>query len=125
MGENHYRFDGGNVSTATQIISENSALFRTIKKHEIILESVLVELCRIILRLGNSAMGAGLDENVEISIDFDDSIIEDEGTDFNRDSRMLEMGILNDWEFRMKWMNEDESTAKAALPKMEKLVSDV
>lgn len=125
FGENHYRFDGGNVSTATQIISENSALFRTLKKHEIILESVLVELCRIILRLGNSAMGAGLDEDVEISIDFDDSIIEDEETDFNRDSRMLQMGILNDWEFRMKWMNEDEATAKAALPQMEKLVSDV
>lgn len=125
FGENHYRFDSGNVSTATQIISENSALFRTLKKHEIILESVLVELCRIILRLGNSAMGAGLDEDVEISVDFDDSIIEDEETDFNRDSRMLQMGILNDWEFRMKWMNEDEDTAKAALPQMEKLVSDV
>lgn len=125
FGENHYRFDGGNVSTATQIISENSALFRTLKKHEIILESVLVELCRIILRLGNSAMNMGLNEDVEISIDFDDSIIEDEETDFNRDSRMLQMGILNDWEFRMKWMNEDETTAKAALPQMEKLVSDV
>lgn len=125
FGENHYRFDGGNVSTATQIISENSALFRALKKHEIILESVLVELCRIILRLGNSAMNMGLNEDVEISIDFDDSIIEDEETDFNRDSRMLQMGILNDWEFRMKWMNEDEATAKAALPQMEKLVSDV
>ena len=124
FGENHYRFDGGNVSTATQIISENSALFRTLKKHEIILESVLVELCRIILRLGNSAMKMGLDEDVEISIDFDDSIIEDEETDFNRDSRMLQMGILNDWEFRMKWMNEDEATAKKALPQMEKLVSE-
>lgn len=124
FGENHYRFDGGSVSTATQIISENSALFRTLKKHEIILESVLVELCRIILRLGNSAMKKGLDEDVEISIDFDDSIIEDEETDFNRDSRMLQMGILNDWEFRMKWMNEDEETAKKALPKMEQLVSD-
>ena len=125
FGENHYRFDSGNVSTATQIISENSALFRTLKKHEIILESVLVELCRIILRLGNSAMGAGLAEAVEISVDFDDSIIQDEEADFNRDARMLQMGILNDWEFRMKWMNEDEATAKAALPQMEKLVSDV
>ena len=30
---------------------------------------------------------------------------------------------MNDWEFRAKWMNEDEATAKAALPKMESLVS--
>lgn len=124
FGENHYKFDGGSVATATQVVSENSALFRMLKKHEIILESALVELCRIILRLGNTAMNAGLDENVEISIDFDDSIIEDKESDFNRDCRLLQMGILNDWEFRMKWMNEDEETAKAALPKMETLVSD-
>lgn len=125
FGENHYKYDNGNVSTATQIISENSSMFRTIKKHEIILESVLVELCRIILRLGNAAMNQELNEDVEISIDFDDSIIEDKETDFNRDSRMVQMGIMNEWEFRAKWMNEDEKTAKAALPKMEQLVSEV
>jgi A118 family predicted phage portal protein len=124
FGENHYKYDNGNVSTATQVISENSSLFRNVKKHELILEDMLIELCRIILRLGNKYMGAGLDEDVEISIDFDDSIIEDNEADFNRDSRLLQMGIMNDWEFRMKWMNEDEETAKAALPKMEQLVSD-
>ena len=123
FGENHYRFDKGSVATATQVISENSSMFRTLKKHEIILESALIELCRIILRLGNSAMKMSLDENVEISIDFDDSIIEDKESDFNRDSRLLQMGILNDWEFRMKWLNEDEETAKSALPQMEQLVS--
>lgn len=123
FGENHYRFDRGSVATATQIISENSTMFRTIKKHEIILEDVLKELCRIILRLGNLVEG-GLNENVEISIDFDDSIIEDKETEFNRDSRMVSMGIMNAWEFRAKWMNEDEETAKAALPRMESLVSD-
>lgn len=124
FGENHYKYDRGSVATATQIVSENSTMFRTLKKHEIILHDVLMELCRIILRLGNTYMGAGLNEDVEISIDFDDSIIEDKETEFNRDARMLSMGILNDWEFRMKWMNEDEKTAKAAIPKMESLVSD-
>lgn len=124
MGENHYRFDNGSVSTATQIISENSTLFRTIKKHEIVLESVLIELCRIILRLGNSAMSKGLNEGVEISIDFDDSIIEDKETDFNRDMRLLTAGIMNDWEFRAKWMNEDEDTAKKALPKMDDMTTE-
>lgn len=77
----------------------------------------------MILRLGKTAMGLSLNEDVEISIDFDDSIIEDKERDFNRDARLLQMGIMNDWEFRMKWMNEDEETAKAALPQMEQLVS--
>ena len=124
FGENHYKFDNGNISTATQVISENSSMFRTIKKHEIILENVLIELCRIILRLGNTYMSAGLNEDVEISIDFDDSIIEDKASDFARDMQLLQAGIMNDWEFRMKWMNEDEKTAKASLPKMEDLTTE-
>lgn len=124
FGETYYRFDGGSVATATQVISENSTMFRTIKKHEIVLEQVLVELCRILLRLGNTAMNAGLNEDVEISIDFDDSIIEDKATDFSRDMQLLSAGIMNDWEFRMRWMNEDEETAKAALPKAHGMVDE-
>lgn len=124
FGENHYKFDNGNISTATQVISENSSMFRTIKKHEIIMEDVLIELCRIILRLGNTYMGAGLNEDVEISIDFDDSIIEDKATDFARDMQMVSAGIMNDWEFRAKWMNEDTETAKASLPKMEDMTTE-
>lgn len=123
FGENHYKYDNGNVSTATQIISENSEMFRTIKKHEIILEGVLIELCRVLLRMGNAYMNAGLNEDVEITVDFDDSIIEDKESEFNRDARMVQMGIMQPYEFRMRYMNEDEATAKAALPKMESLVS--
>ena len=124
FGETYYRFNGDSVATATQVISENSTMFRTIKKHEIILEQALTELCRVLLRLGNATMNAGLDENVEISIDFDDSIIEDKQTDFSRDMQLLQAGIMNDWEFRMKWMNEDEATAKAALPKMQDMTTE-
>lgn len=124
FGEVHYRFDGGSVATATQVISENSTMFRTIKKHEIILESVLVELCRIILRLGNTAMNAGLNEDVEISIDFDDSIIEDKTAERANDRQDLAAGILNPWEYRAKWYNEDEATAKASLPKAHDLTTE-
>lgn len=125
FGENHYRFDNGSVSTATQIISQNSSLFRNVKKHEIILEDVLIDLCRTILHLGNTYLGQHLNEDVEISVDFDDSIIEDKATDFARDMQMLNMGIMQRYEFRMRWMNEDEETAKAALPQMESLVEEV
>ena len=124
FGETYYRFDGGGVATATQVISENSTMFRTIKKMEIVLEQALVELCRILLRLGNTAMNAGLNEDVEISIDFDDSIIEDKQSEFSRDMQMLSAGIMNDWEFRAKYMNEDEATAKAALPKMQDMTTE-
>lgn len=124
FGGSYYRFDGGSVATATQVISENSVMFRTIKKHEIILEQAITELCRIILKLGNIAIGAGLNEDADISIDFDDSIIEDKQTEFNRDLQLLNAGIMNDWEFRMRWLNEDEATAKSSLPKMEDMATE-
>lgn len=121
FGEGHYKFENGSIATATQIISENSTLFRTIKKHEIILEDVLVEIARIILRLGNTYLGMSLNEDVEISVDFDDSIIEDKQSEFNRDMQLLGAGILSPVEFRMKWLNEDEATAAAALPQAQSL----
>ncbi|MBQ0067533.1 MAG: phage portal protein [Phascolarctobacterium sp.] len=125
FGENHYKFNQGSIATATQIISENSTLFRTIKKHEIVLETVLERLTKIILRMGNQFMNAGLNEDVEMSIDFDDSIIEDKQTDFGRDVQMLSMGIIQPYEFRMKWMNEDEETAKKALPQMTQMMGGI
>ena len=124
FGETYYRFDSGNITTATQVISENSTMFRTIKKHEIILEQAITELCHIILRLGNAAMGAGLNEDAKVTIDFDDSIIEDKTTERNNDRQDLAAGIMNDWEYRMKWYNEDEATAKKMLPKMEDMTTE-
>lgn len=124
FGENHYRFDQGSVATATQVISENSTMFRTIKKHEIILEQVLVELCRIILHLGNTAMNAGLNEDVEISIDFDDSIIESREQNEARIYQMLNAGLMRADEARSILMNEDIETARKALPTMEDMTTE-
>lgn len=124
FGENHYKFNQGSIATATQIVSENSTLFRTIKKHEIILNDVLTELVRIILRLGNTYLGKNLDEDVEVSVDFDDSIIEDKATEYQRDCRNLEMGIISRVEFRMKWLNEDEETAKEAISEIQQQMVD-
>lgn len=119
FGENHYRFDNGGIATATQIISENSSMFRTIKKHEIILESVLKELCRIILRLGNAILKKSFNEEVEISIDFDDSIIESREQEEARVYQMLDSSLMKADEARSILRNEDIETARAALPNME------
>lgn len=124
FGERHYRFDSGNVSTATQIISENSEMFRTIKKHEIVLESFLIKLCRILLRMGNAYMGMRLDEGVEISVDFDDSIITDAQADMEKTLRLLEVGLMKPDEARSIIMNEDIETARAALPAMRDMVDE-
>ena len=122
FGEQHYKFDGGNVATATQIISENSTLFRSVKKHEIVLEKLIIDLCRTLLRMGKDYLGLSLNEDVEISVDFDDSIIEDRSRDEARVYQMLSAGLMRPEEARALLMNEDEETARAALPTMVDLV---
>ena len=96
------------LHTATEVISTNSAEFRTLKKHEIVLEEALVGLARVILKLGNLWFGLKLNENIQITVDFDDSIIEDQNTAFDRDMQMLTAGILTKEEFRHRWVTERE-----------------
>ena len=69
-------------------------------------------------------MGASLNEEAQVTIDFDDSIIEDKTTERNNDRQDLAAGIMNDWEYRAKWYNEDEVTAKKMLPKMEDMTTE-
>ncbi len=104
LGEQHYRFERGSVRTATQVVSENSVLYRNVRRHELELECALKELIGILLRMGNDWFSLGLREDAEIAIDFDDSIIEDRSRDFERDCRMLELGVLEKEEFRKRWI---------------------
>ena len=68
--------------------------------------------------MGNSWMNKGLDEEVEISIDFDDSVIEDKTANESRVYMMLNAGLMKPEEARSLLMNEDIETAREALPTM-------
>ena len=76
FGTDRYQFGASGAKTATEIISENSDMYRMLKKHEILLEDALKQLIRIIIRLG-IVLNYSLDADAEIVINFDDSIIED------------------------------------------------
>lgn len=114
FGTERYRFDGSSVKTATEVISENSDMYRMLKKHEIILENALKQLIRIIIRLG-IVLGNSLAEDTEITIDFDDSIIEDREAERTSDRQDVSMGAMPLWEYRAKWYGETPEKAKAAV----------
>jgi A118 family predicted phage portal protein len=116
FGTERYKFDKGTVTTATQVISENSDMYRTIKKHEIILEDVIKDLIMIIISLGIKLGVQGLSEEVEIKIDFDDSIIEDKQSERQQDRQDVSMGAMRIDEYRAKWYGEPEEIAKKNLP---------
>ena len=120
FGPNHWKFDAGHITTATQILSANSEEYRTQQKHQLVLESLLLRLTRTMLRLGRDFLNLPLDPDVPISVDFDQSSVENMADEFDRDITMLKHGITSKQEFRMKWLNEDEETANDALADVEK-----
>ena len=121
FGTERYKFDSSGVKTATEVISENSDMYRMIKKHEIILEDVLKELVQIIIRLG-IVLGNQLNQETEITIDFDDSIIEDKEAERQSDRQDVSMGAMPLWEYRAKYYGETEEKAKAAVQQPEDTV---
>lgn len=115
MGEAYYRFDGAGVSTATQVISENSKLFRTKKKHEILIEYALINLTIAINNITKTFTNIDLNiqdsDLVKIKVHFDDSIIEDKGTELDRDRMLVADNLMSPIEFRERWLGEDLETA--------------
>jgi len=115
FGERHYRFDSSNTVTATQITSENANLFRSVKKHEILLEKPLISIARAVLYIASEFLGEDVDANATISISFDDSVVEDESSLQQRDLELVSKGILAPYEYRMRHFGEDEQTAKSMI----------
>lgn len=63
----------------------------------------------------------------ETTYDWGDSILDDQETkdkEFSRDLQLTSAGVMNPWELRAKYFNEDEDTAKAALPTAQDMVTE-
>ena len=112
FGKGYYKFDGDNMSTATQVISQNSKLYRRVRKDVTPLEKALVDMTRAILFLG----GKGTD--AAVSINSDDSIIEDTDAKANRAMREKTAGIIDDVEYFMETRNLDEEAAQELVKKI-------
>lgn len=122
LGENYYRFSDmqKGLTTATQVISENSSLFRSIKKHEILLDASLKDMVLALVYLNNTFTNnpaINIIDVADITIQFDDSIIEDTEAQKLSDRQDVHNGVMSKVEYRMKYFGEDEKTAKENLVK--------
>ena len=116
FGTDRYKFEGGQVKTATEVISENSDMYRTLQKHELVLERVLIQLIQTIIRAGISIGIPGLNADTDVTIQFDDSIIEDKATERKEDRQDVAMGAMSLAEYRAKWYGETLEQARQNLP---------
>lgn len=109
MGTGRYKFENGTVKTATEVISDKSELYQSLKKHEIVLDSALTGMVKAIGQLKGT-------EVEEVNIDFDDSIIQDKETERQTDKGDIAIGVMGTLEYRMKWYNETEEEAAKMIP---------
>ena len=107
LGNDRYKFEADNVKTATEVVSEKSDLYQNLKKHERVLRSAIIGMCRAIASL------LGLSTDWEITVNFDDSIIEDRPAEQLRDMQQVRDGLMAVWEYRVKYFGETEEDAKA------------
>ena len=112
LGENRYKYDASGITTATQVISENSAMFRNAKKHEIIIDAALRGLVDTIIYAASTFAGATVKQDATVKVQFDDSIIEDKNAERERDRQDVAAGLMAKWEYRVKWYGETEEQAK-------------
>ena len=116
FGTDRYKFEAGGVKTATEVISENSDMYRSLTKHELVLERVIIQLIRTIIRAGISIGNTGLQENATVTIQFDDSVIEDKTAERQNDRQDVAMGAMPIAEYRAKWYGETIEEAQKNLP---------
>lgn len=100
LGDGFYAFNNGAVGrTATEVISVNSSLFRNIKKQELTLKRAIKGIIRALLYIGG-VVGAGkFDLNQDITINFDDSIIEDTEKEQTRAMAEYNAGLIDRVEY--------------------------
>lgn len=114
FGMNHYTFrDGQTYTNQTQIISSNSKMFRRLKKHEAILEKALIDLVKAIVWLTTKKV-----TDKDISIDFDDSIIEDKSEKQRQALLEYNAQLIDPVQYFMQTRNMDESTASTFVDKV-------
>lgn len=118
FGENHYHFDGTNLSTATAVVSSNSKLFRRKKKLEIGYESAIFDLVNAIC-YASSQFGKYNINTEDMVIQFDDSIIEDKEVESNRAMREVSAGLISKVEYREKIFGETPEIAEKEIKKIQ------
>lgn len=113
MGTGRYQFSSSGVKTATEVISDKSDLYQNLKKNELPMESAIIGMVEAVAFLD----GAG---SVTVTVDFDDSIIEDSNTTIDRNLKLVQGGLRSKLTAIMEINKCSEAEAKKELQRIAK-----
>jgi len=114
LGQRRYSFEVSTMATATEVRTSNKDLTESVWKQRIEIQDVLTELAKAVLIIGKEKCGANVDTETKISIQFDDTMFNDEEAERVIMLQEISQGVLQKWEYRVKYLGEDEETARKA-----------
>lgn len=119
LGHNYYKFkDGQTYVNTDNVISSNSDVYRKIKKQENIITNCLINVIYAIAEL------IGLSQEFEISIDYDDSIIEDKEQIRKQAQTEYNTGLISKAQYYRDVYKLNDSTAVDFMEQMNKEIKE-
>lgn len=87
MGTGRYQFDASSgVKTATEVISDKSDLYQNLRKNEIPVKAAAIAMGKAIAFLDGNG-------ETEVTVDFDDSIMEDSNATIEKNTKLVTAGL--------------------------------
>lgn len=117
LGNGFYKFDATGLKTATEVISENSDTYRTMIHNQAIIYNCLYDLIAAVCELENIKFK-------EITINLDDSIVED--TDKIKQQALTEYnaGLISKAEYFRRTQKLEDESAVEFVTKMNQEIQD-
>lgn len=112
MGTGRYKFESGGVKTATEVISDKSDLYQNLQKNKTPVKAALVAMVRALAFLETGS------DQLEVNVDFDDSIIEDTNTTVERNIKLVQGGLRSKLTAIMEINKCSETEAKKELERI-------
>lgn len=114
LGNQFYVFQQAGYVTATQVRVSNMPLTYNINKQRTPVWRFIQDICRALIKLANT-QNANLNEDADIKVIWDDSLLKDPEAEKASDLQAVSQGIMTAWEFRVKWMGDTKEEAQKIL----------
>lgn len=115
LGTRHYQFSSGTVKTATEYVGDRQDMVQHANRYQIPIEAALQQIFRALLWAGKHLLGAPVDPETSITVNFDDSYISDSETRRQRDKEDALDGFLPKYRYNMEWRGMSEVDARRAV----------
>lgn len=114
-----FTFDSEGLKTATEVVSQNSKTYRTRNGHVTIIEEALKDLITVILEISKLYDLYSAPEDIDVSVNFDDSIAEDRNTNADYWIKLKLNGLTSAKMAIMKVLKVTEEEAKRILKEIQ------